>query len=91
MRCANQQPAAAMKWNAPFPVSPSGGKAGVGGFPPRRGTLRASKQRWHVALLPAPPTRGLPPPCASPASALSDKRSVRKSRDIDFAKTELFS
>jgi hypothetical protein len=37
----------------PFPVSPPG-KAGAGGFPPRR---------KHVA---APPTRGLAPPCASP-------------------------
>ncbi len=42
------QPAAARKWNTPFPVSPLRGKAGAGGFPPRRDTCRASQQRWRV-------------------------------------------
>jgi len=57
------------EFNAPFPVSPSGGKPGRAGSPHAGSTLRASKGGWHVAMLPAPPTRGLPPPCASPACA----------------------
>jgi transposase InsO family protein len=55
-------------FDLPFPVSPPG-KAGAGGFPPRRSTLRVSKKRWHASMLSAPPTRGLSPPCVSPRSA----------------------
>jgi len=62
-------PAAARNLNAPFPVSPSGGKPGRAGSPHAGSTLLASKQRRQASMLPAPPTRGLPPPCASPASA----------------------
>jgi hypothetical protein len=32
------------------------------------GTRRACKRRWHLAMLPAPPTSGLPPLCVSPAA-----------------------
>jgi predicted nucleotide-binding protein with TIR-like domain len=39
------------------------------GSPHAGSTLLASKQRWQGSMQPAPPTRGLPPPCASPASA----------------------
>jgi hypothetical protein len=55
----------------PFPVSPSGGKPGGAGSPHAGSTLRASKKRWHASMLPAPPTRGLPPPCVSPAEQRS--------------------
>jgi hypothetical protein len=54
-------------WISPFPVSPSGGKPGRVGSPHAGSTLRASQNRWHASMLPAPPTRGLPPPCVSPA------------------------
>lgn len=53
--------------NSPFPVSPSGGKPGRAGSPHAGSTLRTSKMRCHASMLPAPPTRGLPPPCESPA------------------------
>ncbi len=78
--------------DAPFPVSPSGGKPGRAGSPHAGSTLRASKKRWHAALLPAPPTRGLPPPCASPASAGWDRWRIRNP-EIFFPsiKNELFS
>ena len=46
-------PAAARNWNAPFPF-PLRGKPGREGSP-------------HAAQDAAPPTRGLPPPCESPA------------------------
>src|SRR5580658_473709 len=55
----------------PFPVSPSGGKPGGAGSPHAGSTLRASKKRWRASMLPAPPTRGLPPPCVSPAEQRS--------------------
>jgi transposase len=62
-----QWPAAARNLDAPFPVSPSGGKPGREGSPHAGSTPRASQKRWHASMLPAPPTRGLPPPCGSPA------------------------
>jgi hypothetical protein len=46
---------------SPFPVSLSGGKPGRAGSPYAGSTPRAIKKRWHASLLPAPPTRGLPP------------------------------
>ena len=58
------------EFNAPFPVSPSGGKPGRAGSPHAGSTLLASKGGWQASMLPAPPTRGLPPPCGSPASAV---------------------
>ena len=51
---------------SPFPVSPSGGKPGRAGSPHAGSTSHASKKRWHVPMLPAPPTRGASPPCAIP-------------------------
>jgi hypothetical protein len=63
-----QWPAAARSLISPFPVSPSGGRPGRAGSPHAGSTLRASKKRWHASMLPAPPTRGLPPPCVSPAA-----------------------
>ena len=68
----------------PFPVSPSGGKPGRVGSPQAGGTLRASKRRWHASMLPAPPTRGLLPPCASPASAWSDRWGTTKITEFLF-------
>ena len=50
----------------PFPFPP-GEKPGRAGSPHAGSTLPASKRRWHPSMLPAPPTRGLPPPCESPA------------------------
>src|SRR5580692_2057123 len=61
-------PAAARNLISPFPVSPFGGKPGRAGSPHAGSTLRASKNRRHASMLPAPPTRGLPPPCVSPAA-----------------------
>ncbi len=52
----------------PFPVSPPG-QAGAGGFPPRREHAARQPKRRHASMHPAPPTRGLPPPCVSPARA----------------------
>jgi hypothetical protein len=63
-------PAAARNLN-PFPVSPRG-KPGREGAPHAGSTLRASKKRWHAAMPPAPPTRGLPPPCVSPVCPARD-------------------
>ena len=51
---------------APFPF-PLRGKPGRAGSPHAGSTLRASQKRWLVSMHPAPPTRGLPPPCVSPA------------------------
>jgi hypothetical protein len=53
-----------------FPFPPRASRGGrvsphAGSTPP------ASKKRWHAAMLPAPPSRGLPPPCGSPASAVA--------------------
>lgn len=54
------------EFNPPFPFPPGASRGGVRS-PHAGSTLRASKRRWHASLLPAPPTRGLPPPCESPA------------------------
>jgi hypothetical protein len=43
---------------APFPFPPLG-KAGAGGFPPRRSTPRASQKRCPASMLAAPPARGI--------------------------------
>jgi hypothetical protein len=63
------RPAAAMNLISPFPVSPSGGKPGRVGSPHAGSTSHASKRRWPVPMLPAPPTRGASPPCESPRVA----------------------
>jgi len=54
-------------WISPFPVSPFGGQAGAGGFPPRRSTSRGQQKALARAMRRLPPQEGLPPPCASPA------------------------
>ena len=53
----------------PLSRFPLRGKAGAGGFPPRRSTSRRQQNALARVDAPAPPTRGLPPPCASPAGA----------------------
>ena len=63
---------------SPFPVSPSGGKPGRAGSPHAGSTPRASQKRWHASMLPAPPTRGLPPPCVSPARTQAFTGPVRR-------------
>jgi hypothetical protein len=72
------------EFNAPFPVSPSGGKPGRAGSPHAGSTLLASKKRWQASLLPAPPTRGLPPPCASPASAVANQIAVSRKPELSM-------
>jgi hypothetical protein len=52
--------------NAPFPVSPSGGKPGRAGSPHAAGTLPASQLRWHASMPRLPPQEGLPPPLCIP-------------------------
>jgi hypothetical protein len=70
MEPRNKSACGSKEFNAPFPVSPSGGKPGRAGSPHAGSTLLASKGGWQPSMLPAPPTRGLPPPCESPASAV---------------------
>src|SRR5580658_11142188 len=60
-------PAAARNLN-PLSRFPQGESRGGRVSPHAGSTLSASKKRWHTSMLPAPPTRGLPPPCVSPAS-----------------------
>ncbi len=47
----------------PLSRFPLRGKAGAGGFPPRRDTCRASKKRWHVPCSGSPHKRGSAPLC----------------------------
>ena len=63
-------PAAARKSELPLSRFPLRGKAGAGGFPPRRQHAARPAKGAGTHRAPAPPTRGLPPPCASPASAV---------------------
>lgn len=72
MVAVGNQPAAARNLISPFPVSPSGGKPGRAGSPHAGSTSHASKQRWHVPMPPAPPTRGAKPPlCIPPVDTTS--------------------
>ena len=74
MACGNKE------FDPPFLFPP--GESRGGRVSPHAGsTLRASKKRWHASMLPAPPTRGLPPPCASPASVLS--HCLNRARKLD--------
>src|SRR5215471_6716406 len=68
----------------PLSRFPLRGKAGAGGFPPRR--RHAARQPKPLAriMLAAPPTRGLPPPCASPAG-LQRRCTLRHKPDISLA------
>ena len=72
------------EFNAPFPVSPSGGKLGRAGSPHAGSTLLASTKRWQASMLPAPPTRGLPPPCGSPASAVVDQVVLSRKQELSM-------
>ena len=72
------------EFNAPFPVSPSGGKPGRAGSPHAGSTLLASKGGWQASMLPAPPTRGLPPPCGSPASAVLVQIAVSRKQELSI-------
>src|SRR5215471_15360588 len=55
---AGDPPAAARKWNAPFPVSPSGGKPGRAGSP-HAGTRLVPANYAVTIRAPAPPARGI--------------------------------
>ncbi len=55
------------EFDLPFPVSPPG-NAGAGGFPPRRRHAARQPKTLASIMLPAPPTRGLQPPCESPVA-----------------------
>src|SRR5262249_47887312 len=68
----------------PLSRFPLRGKAGAGGFPPRpRHAARPPKPLARI-MLAAPPTRGLPPPCASPAG-LQRRCTLRHKPDISPA------
>ena len=54
----------------PLSRFPLRGKAGAGGFPPSRQHAARPAKSAGTHRAPAPPTRGLPPPCGSPASAV---------------------
>ena len=56
----------ARKSDLPLSRFPLRGKAGAGGFPPRRDTRRASQNRWHAPCGGSPHKRAAPP-CVSPA------------------------
>jgi hypothetical protein len=64
-----QESTAAARNLVPLPVPPGESRGGAGS-PHAGSTLPANKKRWHASMLPAPPTRGLPPPCESPAEQL---------------------
>jgi hypothetical protein len=49
------------EFDLPFSRFPLRGQAGAGGFPPRRDTCRASKNRWHVPCGGSPHKRGCCP------------------------------
>ena len=83
------QPAAARNPISPFPF-PLRGKAGAGGFPPRR-ALPASKPRWHASMPRLPPQEGfqtaplkspLRDPPASPRPASKQKNPLPTSGSL---------
>ena len=49
---------AARKSDLPLTRFPLRGKAGAGGFPPRRWPLCTSKKRWHTSMPRLPPQEG---------------------------------
>ena len=59
-------PAAARYLDRPLSRFPLRGKAGAGGFPPRRDTCRASTLRWHAPCGGSPHKRGCSPPLCIP-------------------------
>lgn len=62
---AGKQPAAARKFG-PLSRSPAGGKPGRAGAPHAGSTPASQPTALSRRVPPAPPTRGLPPPCAIP-------------------------
>src|ERR1700729_1659276 len=54
-------PAAARNWNAPFPVSPSGGKPGRAGSPHAGSTLRGQPKALARIVRRLPPQEGCRP------------------------------
>ena len=62
-------------WDAPFPVSPSGGKPGRAGSPHAGEHVARQQKALALAVRPAPPARGAQPPlrippCPSPKAHL---------------------
>jgi len=69
------------EFDPPFPFPPRASRGGVGS--PHAGARCApTKNAWHASMLPAPPTRGLPPPCGSPASAVAQTLDRSKQRQV---------
>src|SRR5471030_1738596 len=58
---SDRQPAGRERVGSPLSRFPLRGKAGAGGFPPRRSTLRASQNRWHASCAGSPHKRGCRP------------------------------
>jgi hypothetical protein len=58
---SDRQPAGRERVGSPLYRFPLRGKAGAGGFPPRRSTLRASQNRWHASCAGSPHKRGCRP------------------------------
>src|SRR5471030_1850315 len=58
---SDRQPAGRERIGSPLSRFPLRGKAGAGGFPPRRSTLRASQNRWHASCAGSPHKRGCRP------------------------------
>src|SRR5471032_624607 len=54
---SDRQPAGRERVVSPLSRFPLRGKAGAGGFPPRRSTLRASQNRWHASCAGSPHKR----------------------------------
>jgi hypothetical protein len=77
--------------NAPFSVSPSGGKPGRAGSPHDACTLPASKKRWHASMPRLPPQEGISKrsaeiPLAYPPNRLRRKESFMAcgSKEVGF-------
>ena len=86
-KTSRKSPAPARNLDAPFPVSPSGGKPGRAGSPHAGARCAASQRRCRL-----PPQEGLPPPCASPAQRAGAgfmycRDSAGLKRRIDFGRS----
>ena len=85
-----EMPAAARNWNAPFPVSPSGGKPGRAGSPHAGSTLRGQPKALARIVRRLPPQEGCRP-LVDPLRAryaghgnLQDNREVRTHAAADI-------
>jgi hypothetical protein len=79
------------EFGRPLSRFPLRGKAGAGGFPPRRQHVARPAKGAGTHRAPAPPTRGLPPPCVSPAQRagaglMQCRHSAGLKRRIDFGR-----